>query len=54
MEMSKRSRELISSKVAADQRALGAEAQISSLKAQIQERDVRISALNKKIASIVW
>jgi len=54
MEMSKRSRELISSKVAADQRALGAEAQISSLKAQIQERDVRISALNKKIATIVW
>jgi len=54
MMMSKRSRELISSKVSADQRALGAEAQISSLKAQIQERDVRISALNKKIASIVW
>ena len=54
MEMSKRSRELISGKVAADQRALGAEAQISSLKAQIQERDVRISALNKKIATIVW
>ena len=54
MAMAKRNRELISSKLTADERAMKLEARVSALKEELHGKDVRISALNKKIASIAW
>ena len=54
MSLSKRNRELIKSKLLAEERAVRIQDAVESLKDESRKKDVRINALNKKIASIAW
>lgn len=54
MELSKRNRQLIVSKVNAEKRLMEAESLVEELNKKIHDQQIRINNLNKKLAAIAW